>query len=89
MELRTEPRLPHVEFFPPPPEPGGPSLWLGKLAADRRELVRFWPVVKNMVVQDLKVRVPALDLGFFLDAAQSPLDDGDPVGRFLLPGAGG
>jgi ABC-type polysaccharide/polyol phosphate export permease len=64
MEVRTEPRPPHVEFFPPPAEPRGPSLWLGRLAADRRELMRFWPVVQNMVVQDLRVRYQRSILGF-------------------------
>jgi ABC-2 type transport system permease protein/lipopolysaccharide transport system permease protein len=65
MELRTEPKLPHVEFFPPPREPRGPSLWLGRLAGDRRELVRFWPVVHNMVIQELRVRYQRSILGFF------------------------
>lgn len=65
MEVQTEPRLPHMEFFPPPPEPRGPSVWLGRLLADRRELVRFWPVVQNMVVQELRVRYQRSILGFF------------------------
>jgi ABC-2 type transport system permease protein/lipopolysaccharide transport system permease protein len=64
MELRTEPRFPHAEFFPPPPEPRGPSLWLGRLAADRRELLRFWPVVQNMVAGELRVRYQRSILGF-------------------------
>jgi ABC-type polysaccharide/polyol phosphate export permease len=64
MELRTEPKFPHAEFFPPPPEPRGPSLWLGRLAADRRELVRFWPVVHNMVAGELRVRYQRSILGF-------------------------
>jgi len=65
MELRTEPRFPHAEFFPPPPEPGGPNVWLTRLAGDRRELSRFWPVVQNMVVQELRVRYQRSILGFF------------------------
>jgi len=65
MELRTEPRFPHAEFFPQPPEPGGPNLWLTRLAGDRRELLRFWPVVQNMVVQELRVRYQRSILGFF------------------------
>jgi ABC-2 type transport system permease protein/lipopolysaccharide transport system permease protein len=64
MELRTEPRLPHVEFFPPPPPPRGPSVWLERLTADHRELMRFWPVVQNMVVQELRVRYQRSILGF-------------------------
>jgi ABC-type polysaccharide/polyol phosphate export permease len=35
------------------------------LAEDRRELVRFWPVVQNMVVQELRVRYQRSILGFF------------------------
>ncbi len=65
MELRTASRFPHAEFFPPPPEPGGPNLWLARLAGDRRELLRFWPVVQNMVVQELRVRYQRSILGFF------------------------
>src|SRR3954471_7811674 len=56
---------PRAEFFPPPPPPRGPSRWLALLAEDRRQLVRFWPVVQNMVVQDLRVRYQRSMLGFF------------------------
>ena len=35
------------------------------MADDRRQLVRFWPVVQNMVVQDLRVRYQRSVLGFF------------------------
>lgn len=58
-------RPPHAELFPPPPPPRGPSWWLQRLAADRRELVPFWPVVQNMVVQELRVRYQRSILGFF------------------------
>ena len=34
------------------------------LRDDRRELVRFWPVVQNMVVQELRVRYQRSFLGF-------------------------
>jgi ABC-type polysaccharide/polyol phosphate export permease len=64
MDVRASARFPHAEFFPPPPVPRGPSLWLSKLAEDRRELVRFWPVVQNMVVQELRVRYQRSILGF-------------------------
>lgn len=56
--------VPHAEFFPPPPAPRGPSRWLTLIAEDRRHLVRFWPVVQNMVVQDLRVRYQRSMLGF-------------------------
>ncbi len=41
-----------------------PSLWLARLVEDRRELVRFWPVIQNMVVQELRVRYQRSILGF-------------------------
>src|SRR5579875_3668372 len=49
---------------PPPPGPHGPSRWLAALAEERRQLVRFWPVVQNMVVQELRVRYQRSMLGF-------------------------
>lgn len=66
MDVRTSAgvKVPHAEYFPPPPEPRGPSVWLARLATDRRELVQFWPVVQNMVVQELKVRYQRSFLGF-------------------------
>src|SRR5262249_37222196 len=56
--------VPHVEYFPPPPSPRVPSVWLTRIADDRRELVKFWPVVRNMVVQELTVRYQRSFLGF-------------------------
>jgi ABC-2 type transport system permease protein/lipopolysaccharide transport system permease protein len=66
MDVRTgaSAKVPHAEYFPPPPRPRGRSLWMARLAEDRRELVRFWPVVWNMVVQDLRVRYQRSILGF-------------------------
>jgi ABC-type polysaccharide/polyol phosphate export permease len=64
MDIRTSAKVPHTEFFPPPPSPRGPSLWAARLAEDRRELVRFWPVIQNMVVQELRVRYQRSILGF-------------------------
>jgi ABC-type polysaccharide/polyol phosphate export permease len=64
MEIRTSAKVPHAEFFPPPPAPRGPSLWATRLINDRRELVRFWPVIQNMVVQELRVRYQRSILGF-------------------------
>jgi len=65
MDVRTSARFPHAEFFPPPPAPRGPSLWLARLADDRRQLARFWPVIQNMVVQELRVRYQRSIMGFF------------------------
>ena len=57
---------PHAEFFPPPAEslPPPPRVF-GVVADDIRELVRFWPVVQNMVSQELRVRYQRSALGFF------------------------
>ena len=67
MDVQTTPTptIPHAEFFPPPRTPRGPSRWLALIAEDHQNLVRFWPVVQNMVVQDLRVRYQRSMLGFF------------------------
>jgi ABC-type polysaccharide/polyol phosphate export permease len=64
MEVSTSPRVPHAEFFPPSPSPRGPSLWLARLREDRQQLIRFWPVIQNMVVGELRVRYQRSILGF-------------------------
>jgi ABC-2 type transport system permease protein/lipopolysaccharide transport system permease protein len=64
MITRTSP--PHAEFFPPPPaEPHALARRAAAVAADLRELARFWPVVQNMALQDLRVRYQRSFLGFF------------------------
>src|SRR3954453_6277298 len=65
MDVQTTPTVPHAEYFPPPPSPRGPSRWLAELDEERRELFRFWPVIQNMVVQELRVRYQRSVLGFF------------------------
>jgi ABC-2 type transport system permease protein/lipopolysaccharide transport system permease protein len=66
MSTRTSPApAPHAEFFPPPRSTRRPGRWRAVLRADLRELKRFWPVVQNMVVQDLRVRYQRSVLGFF------------------------
>ena len=64
-QVRSSPAPPHAEFFPRPRGAGGPGLWLARIAAERRELARFWPVVQNMVMQELRVRYQRSVLGFF------------------------
>ena len=64
MDVSTNAKVPHAEFFPPPPSPRGPSLWLARIDEDRRELVKFWPVIQNMVVAELRVRYQRSILGF-------------------------
>src|SRR3954453_6421158 len=65
MDVQTTPTVPHAEYFPPPPSPRGPSRWLAELDEERRELFRFWPVIQNMVVQELRVRYQRSVMGFF------------------------
>jgi ABC-2 type transport system permease protein/lipopolysaccharide transport system permease protein len=65
MDVRASVTVPHAEFFPPPRVPRGKSGWLRKLNADHRELARFWPVIANMAVQELRVRYQRSILGFF------------------------
>ena len=38
---------------------------MARVLDDRRQLARFWPVIQNMVVQDLRVRYQRSMLGFF------------------------
>jgi homopolymeric O-antigen transport system permease protein len=65
MSIRTVPSPPHTEFFPPPRAPHSPARWLASVRDDFHQLVRFWPVVQNMVVQELRVRYQRSMLGFF------------------------
>ena len=56
-----------------------------RMVEDRHEIVRFWPVIQNMVVGELRVRYQRSILGFCLDPAQSALDDDDAVVGVLVP----
>ena len=62
--VRTTRSIPHAEYFPSPAPPNGPSRWLAVVRNDVRELTHFWPVVQNMVSQDLRVRYQRSVLGF-------------------------
>lgn len=64
MDVRTTGSVPHTEFFPPPRPTRGLSRWVDSLRAERAELVRFWPVIQNMVIQELRVRYHRSVLGF-------------------------
>ena len=64
MDVSTSAKVPHAEFFPPPPSPRGPSLWLARMDEDRHQLVQFWPVIQNMVIGELRVRYQRSILGF-------------------------
>src|SRR4051812_3275628 len=65
MDVQTTPKVPHADYFPPPRSPRGPSRWLAMITQERRDLFRFWPVIQNMVVQELRVRYQRSVLGFF------------------------
>ncbi|WP_435005866.1 ABC transporter permease [Tundrisphaera lichenicola] len=64
-DVRTRPSIPHTEYFPNPAPLNGPARWWGVLRGDARELIRFWPVIQNMVTQDLRIRYHRSVLGFF------------------------
>ena len=64
MDVRTTTSVPHADYFPDPRAPRRSGGWWTILGRDRAELVRFWPVVNNMVVQDLRVRYQRSMLGF-------------------------
>lgn len=62
--VRTGPSIPHAEYFPQPRDGGAPARLWGVVRNDARELARFWPVVVNMVSQELRVRYHRSVLGF-------------------------
>jgi ABC-2 type transport system permease protein/lipopolysaccharide transport system permease protein len=63
-QVRSSPSIPHTEYFPRPRSANGPARWLAVVRDDARELVKFWPVVQNMVFQDLRIRYHRSMLGF-------------------------
>ncbi len=63
--VRTTPSIPHAEYFPRPGSSNGPAHWWDVIRGDAREMARFWPVVQNMVSQDLRIRYHRSMLGFF------------------------
>ncbi len=65
MTTRTGASPPHTDFFPAPAAPFAPARWLATIRDDARLLSRFWPVVRNMVMQELRVRYQRSVLGFF------------------------
>ena len=65
MDVRTSVTTHATELFPPAPEPRGPSVWKAYLDADRELFTRFWPVIQNLVTQELRVRYQRSMLGFF------------------------
>ncbi len=62
--VRTSHSIPHAEFFPRPSSANGPGRWLAVVRNDAREMSHFWPVVQNMVVQEMRIRYHRSMLGF-------------------------
>lgn len=65
MTTRTGVSVPHTEYFPQPKPPRLAWRWASIVADDRSQLTRFWPVIQNMVSQELRVRYQRSVLGFF------------------------
>ncbi|WP_082859011.1 ABC transporter permease [Planctomyces sp. SH-PL62] len=64
MDVCNETTTEAGESFPAPPSVRWSQVWRRRLDNDRGELVRFWPVVQNMVVQELRVRYQRSFMGF-------------------------
>lgn len=65
MDVCTSSGAPATDLFPAAPPPRRPSVWRQRLLQDRCELPRFWPVIQNLVTQELRVRYQRSILGFF------------------------
>ena len=64
MDVCTSSSAPSTDYFPAAPPPRQPSVWRKRLLEDRAQLPRFWPVIQNMVMQELRVRYQRSFLGF-------------------------
>jgi ABC-2 type transport system permease protein/lipopolysaccharide transport system permease protein len=65
MDVSASSSVPHTDYFPSAPPPRQPSVWRKRLLDDRQQLPRFWPVIQNLVIQELRVRYQRSVLGFF------------------------
>lgn len=65
MNIRTTPTPPHAEFFPAPSRPAASARVFAGIVDDFAQMRKFWPVVTNMVAQELRVRYQRSVLGFF------------------------
>jgi ABC-2 type transport system permease protein/lipopolysaccharide transport system permease protein len=65
MNTRTNSPPPHAEFFPPAASRHPHRAYLPRFRADLAELARVWPVIQNLVSQELRVRYQRSFLGFF------------------------
>jgi ABC-2 type transport system permease protein/lipopolysaccharide transport system permease protein len=64
MDVSSKAAIPRTDYFPLDAAQRGTSRWWSVLLRDRDELWRFWPVIHNMVVQELRVRYQRSVLGF-------------------------
>lgn len=64
MDARNETSVAVADGFPAAPAPRRAVGWLQVARDDRAELIRFWPVIHNMVSQDLRVRYQRSFMGF-------------------------
>jgi len=64
MDVCTSSSAPSTDYFPAAPPPRQPSIWRKRLLEDRMQLPRFWPVIQNMVIQELRVRYQRSFFGF-------------------------
>ena len=62
--VRSSPSIPHADYFPQPRSAYGPRHWLSVIRSDVREFFQFWPVLQNMVTQELRTRYQRSVLGF-------------------------
>ncbi len=65
MNTRTTSNPPHAEFFPAAKAPPVASRLVAMVIDDAVQLRKFWPVIQNMVGQELRVRYQRSVLGFF------------------------
>ncbi|QEH33730.1 Teichoic acid translocation permease protein TagG [Aquisphaera giovannonii] len=67
MDVCTSTKAQETEEFPPAPvrRAGEVGVWRRRLRDDRAQLIRYWPVIQNLVMQELRVRYQRSLLGFF------------------------
>jgi len=64
MDARNEISAAVLDGFPAAPAPMRAARWLRLAREDQAELIRYWPVVQNMVSQELRVRYQRSFMGF-------------------------
>ena len=64
MDVCNETPVATTDSFPAPPSARRTPSWPRRVQTDYAELTRFWPVVQNMVMQELHVRYQRSFMGF-------------------------